>query len=99
MLKRIFCISIICLFFAGSVQAEFAPQFNKNSKDKTDISSQAPKYGEVYKNKGVMENNINRPGTVMERNVNKRGQVMENNVNKPGQVMENNVNKGKQVME
>jgi len=88
MLKRIFYLSIICLFFAGPVQAEFAPQFNKNSKDKTDISSQAPKYGTVYKNKDVMENNVNRPGTVKERNVKKKGQVMEKNLNKGKNVME-----------
>lgn len=88
MLKRIFCMSIICLFFAGSAQAEFAPQFNKNSKDKTDISSQAPKYGTVYKHKDVMEKNVNRPGAAMEKNVNKKGQAMEKNLNKGKNVME-----------
>jgi hypothetical protein len=97
--KLVILITITFLFAAGSVFAEMAPQFKKSSKNQTDMSSKAPKYGKVYKKGDVMENNMNKPGQVMENNVNKPGQVMENNVNKPGQVMENNVNMPGQVME
>jgi len=81
------------------VSAEFAPQFNKSSTDKTDLSSQAPKHGAVYKNNKAMENNASKGGQVMENNVNKGGQVMENNMNKNMNVKGNNIYKNKKVME
>ncbi len=99
MIKKLILVTIMCLFATGTIFAEMAPQFNKSAKNKTNMSTTAPKYGKVHKKDEVMERNVNKGGQVMERNVNRGGEVMENNVNKPGQVMENTINKGKQVME
>lgn len=95
-------IALVFTFFLlapSLVCAEFAPQFNKSSTDKTNMSNKAPKYGSVYKKEGLTENKIDKSGKIVENNVNKTGQVMESNVNKSGQVMEGQINKSKQVME
>lgn len=99
MIKQIMLLSIICLFASTTVFAEFAPQFNKGAKDKTDMSSSAPNYGKVFKKDEVIERGVNKNGEVMESNVNKPEQAMESNMIKPEKVMKNNLNKGKQVME
>lgn len=100
MFKRILMLlAVVCIFLPSVVFAEFAPQFNKSSTDKTDLSSQAPKHGEVYKNNKAMENNVNKNQDVMENKVNMDEQVMENNVKKNKKVMENSLNKNKKVME
>ena len=91
MLKRVTVIlAVICFFLPSLVCAEFAPQFQESSKDKTDLSTNAPKQSLVNKDEGVMENNVNKNKNVMEGNVNKNKNVMENNVNNKQNVMESN---------
>ena len=97
--KMITLICAIALLTPVLASAEYAPQFQKSSTDKTDLSAAAPKHGVVYKDETVMENNVNKNEDVMENNVNKNEDVMESNINKQGEVMERVVSKNKNVME
>lgn len=82
MFKKMWIVTAIFCFLISSVAyAEMAPQFNKSSTDKADLSKNAPRSSKMNRNKNVMESNAAQKNkNVMESNASlKNKNVMENN--------------------
>lgn len=98
--KILIVVAIFCFFVPSVVCAEMAPQFNKNSTDKADLSKNAPQSSKINRNKNVMESNAaHKNKNVMESNTAiKNKNVMESNAPlKNKNVMEHNAAQTRQV--
>lgn len=90
--KIVIVIAIFCFFIPSVICAEMAPQFNKSSTDKTDLSKNAPQSSKLNQNKNVMESNAPlKNKNVMESNAPlKNKNVMENNAAQSQQLQKMN---------
>lgn len=79
--KILIVVAVFCFFISSMVFAEMAPQFNKSSTDKADLSKNAPQSSKINRNKNVMESNAAQKNkNVMESNSPlKNKNVMEHN--------------------